>query len=137
VRGVEPTATTLRQLPLFAEVSPDALDRLAARAVEVRAPAGTVLIEVGQPGNGLLVLEEGELAVDLPSGEVRTHVQGEFFGELSLLIDEPHAARVRAHTDVRCLAISRADFAALLADDPRIAVAMLPVLARRLFETIR
>jgi CRP-like cAMP-binding protein len=41
---------------------------------------------------------------------------------------------VRAKTDVRCLAINRVDFAAVLDTLPRIAVAMLPVLARRLAE---
>ena len=35
-------------------------------------------------------------------------------------------------TDARCLAIGREDFAALLDQEPRIALAMLPVLARRL-----
>ena len=40
------------------------------------------------------------------------------------------SARVRANTDVRCLAIFAEDFRELLADEPRIALAMLPV-ARR------
>jgi hypothetical protein len=30
------------------------------------APAGTVLVQVGQPGAGLFVIEEGEVEVDLP-----------------------------------------------------------------------
>ena len=47
------------------------------------------------------------------------------------------AARVRAETDVRCLAIGREDFARLLDSEPRIAVAMLPVLARRLSDELR
>jgi CRP-like cAMP-binding protein len=95
-----------------------------------------VLVEIGQPGAGLLVLEEGELRVELPGGDVVSLGPGEFVGELSLLIDEPRAARVRAGTDVRCWAIARADFTALLDDDPRVAVAMLPVLARRLFDRL-
>jgi len=41
-------------------------------------------------------------------------------------------ARVRATTPVKCLAISRIDFAKLLEAEPQIAVAMLPVLAQRL-----
>jgi CRP-like cAMP-binding protein len=133
---VDPTVETLRALPLLAGVSDDALARLAGHAAEVVAPAGAVLVEIGQPGAGLLVLEEGELRVELPGGDVVSLGPGEFVGELSLLIDVPHTARVRAATDVRCLAIARADFTALLDDDPRVAVAMLPVLARRLFDRL-
>jgi CRP-like cAMP-binding protein len=136
VRAVEPTAETLRTLPLFAGLDQATLERLAERAVHVQAPAGSVLVEVGQPGSGLLVLEEGELTVELPSGEVVSLAPGAFVGELSLLIDEPRSARVRASTEVRCVAVARADFQALLADEPQVAVAMLPVLARRLFEQI-
>ena len=44
---------------------------------------------------------------------------------------------MRASTPLRCLAINRRDFAELLEDEPRIAVAMLPVLAHRLAETDR
>ena len=99
-------------------------------------PSGAVLVEIGQPGTGMLILEEGELAVELRGGDVVRLGPGEFVGELSLLIDEPRSARVRAATDVRCWAIARSDFAALLEDDPRVAVAMLPVLARRLHDRL-
>ncbi|HSL10219.1 MAG TPA: cyclic nucleotide-binding domain-containing protein [Actinomycetota bacterium] len=122
----------LKALPLFAGVSDDGLARVAAVATEFEAPAGRVLAEIGQPGNGMFVVEEGEVAVELPSGGEAVLGHGEFFGEMALLIDEPHSARVRAKTDVRCIALSRRDFSALLDEEPRVAVAMLPVLARRL-----
>jgi CRP-like cAMP-binding protein len=70
--------------------------------------------------------------VDLPGGRTLKRGRGEFFGELALLGGGPRTARVRAATEVRCLAIGRRDFAQLLESEPRIAVAMLPVLARRL-----
>jgi CRP/FNR family cyclic AMP-dependent transcriptional regulator len=126
----------LRSLPLFAHVHDDALERLARVATEFEAPAGQVLVEIGQPGSGMFVVEEGDVAVDLPSGGEIVLGPGEFFGEMSLLTDDPHSARVRAKTAVRCIALSRRDFAALLDDEPKIAVAMLPVLARRLRDSI-
>jgi len=39
---------------------------------------------------------------------------------------------VQATTAVRCVAVARRDFAAILEAEPDIAVAMLPVLARRI-----
>jgi CRP/FNR family cyclic AMP-dependent transcriptional regulator len=94
------------------------------------------VIEVGQPGNGLLVLEEGILVVEAPGGREIELGAGEFVGEIALLTDHPHSARVRAGSDVTCLAIARADFARLLQEQPRIAVAMLPVLAARLSDSL-
>ena len=126
------TPSGLARIPLFAGLSDDELDALSRRVGEFAAPTGRVLIEVGQPGSGLFVIEEGEVEVELPGGGSVRVGPGEFVGELALLTDDPHHARVRAATDVRCLAISRADFATLLDEHPRVAVAMLPVLARRL-----
>jgi CRP/FNR family cyclic AMP-dependent transcriptional regulator len=111
----------LRSIPLFADLDEDSLGRLAAAATEVEAPAGRALIERGRPGAGLFVLEEGEVTVEAPEG-VRELGPGEVFGERSLLGDNINrTARVRAKTDVRCLAIGRPDLEQLLAEDPRLA----------------
>jgi CRP-like cAMP-binding protein len=120
-----------RAVPLFAGLDDRALGDLAASTTVFEAPAGTVLVQVGQPGAGLFMIEEGEVEVDLP-GRVVTLGPGAFFGEVSLLTDGPRTARVRATTDVRCVALARNDFTRLLADEPAIAVQMLPVLAARL-----
>ena len=124
----------LRAIPLFAGLEPDALERIADLATEVEARAGQVLTRANEPGAGMFVVEEGTVAVELRSRTVEFG-PGEFFGELSLLVpDARRIARVRATTDARLLAVSRADFAALLECEPRIAVSMLPVLAQRLVE---
>jgi voltage-gated potassium channel len=122
----------LRQIPLFAGLSDRALERVAELSNEFEAPAGWVLVEVGQPGSGMFVLEEGSVEVQTPDGRAWEYGPGEFFGELALLTDHPRNARVRAKTPVRCLAISRRDFQQLLKDEPEIAVAMLPKLATRI-----
>jgi len=121
----------LRSIPLFADLSDEALERVAELSTEFEEPAGWVLVEVGQPGSGMFVLEEGTVEVQTPDGRAWELGPGEFFGELALLTDQPRQARVRAKTHVRCLAISRSDFSKLLKEEPEIAVAMLPRLAQR------
>ena len=124
----------LRAIPLFAGLEDDALERIAELATDVEARAGQVLTRANEPGAGMFVVEEGTVAVELRSRTIEFG-PGEFFGELSLLTpDARRIARVRATSDARLLAVSRADFAALLESDPRIAVSMLPVLAQRLVE---
>jgi CRP-like cAMP-binding protein len=124
----------LRAIPLFAGLDPAALERIADLATEVETRAGQVLTRLNDPGAGMFVVEEGSVAVELRSRTVEFG-PGDFFGELSLLVpDARRIARVRATTDGRLLAVSRADFAALLDSEPRLAIAMLPVLAQRLID---
>jgi CRP-like cAMP-binding protein len=126
------TIERLRTIPLFAELDEAGLEQVARVATEFEAEAGHVLIHPGMEGSGLFVVEEGTLGVDLPHGVTEIGA-GQFVGELSLLAPGIlRTARVHALTAVRCVAISRADFEALLRAEPRIAAAMLPVLARRL-----
>jgi voltage-gated potassium channel len=122
----------LRSIPLFAGLHGHALARIGELSNEFEAPAGWVLIEVGQPGSGMFVLEEGTVEIQTPNGHSWEYGPGEFFGELALLTDHPRNARVRAKTAVKCLAISRRDFQKLLEEEPEIAVAMLPRLAQRI-----
>lgn len=126
----------VRGIPMFAELDDEGLARVAELFSEVEAPAGQVIVEHGHAGSGMFLLEEGTVAVELPAGTIELG-PGEFFGELAILADDvPRTARVRAITPIRCLVIGRPDFRRLLEEEPRIAVAMLPVLARRLADTL-
>ena len=110
----------LRAQPLFADLGEEALVRLAADTTELDAPAGQLLIEYRAPGSGLFVLEEGQVVVEAPDGRFELG-PGDIFGERALLgEDTPRAARVRAETDVRCLAIARPAIDRLVADHPQV-----------------
>lgn len=126
----------VRGIPMFAELDDDGLARVAELFSEVEAPAGQVIVEHGHAGSGMFLLEEGTVSVELPAGTIELG-PGEFFGELAILADDvPRTARVRAISPIRCLVIGRPDFRRVLEEEPRIAVAMLPVLARRLADTL-
>jgi CRP-like cAMP-binding protein len=122
----------LRAIPLFADLDEAALERIASVATEFEAPAGHVLVQPYDAGSGMFVIEEGTVIVEAPRKTLELG-PGEFLGELSLLVpDSTRIARVRAGTPIRCVAIARKDFDRMLADEPRIAISMLRVLARRL-----
>lgn len=126
----------VRAIPLFAGLDDDALERVVSLFSEVEAPAGQVIVEHGHVGSGMFLLEEGTVSVELRAGPVELG-PGEFFGELSILADDvPRTARVRSTTPIRALVIGRPDFRRLLENEPRIAVAMLPVLAHRVADTL-
>jgi CRP-like cAMP-binding protein len=111
----------LRALPLFADLDDEQLDHLAAATSEFTASPGQLLIQRGAPGSGIFVLEEGQAVVDAPEGE-RQLGPGDVFGERALVGDDlERTARVRALTEVRCLAIGRAELERLLAEDASVA----------------
>lgn len=126
------TTHRLRKVPLFASLDDGGLEAVAAIANEFEAAEGHVLMERGQPGTGIFVIEEGSVRVDRPGEEGLVLGPGEFFGELAVLADTPRTARVCVVEDLRGLAIRRNDLTDLLHREPAIAVAMLCELARRL-----
>ncbi len=121
----------LRGVPLFAELEGSGLDRLAMIATEFEAESGHVLMDRGQAGTGMFIIEEGSVRVEVPGDEPVRLGPGEFVGELSVLADTPRTARVCVEDDMRGLAIHRNDLTALLEQEPSIALAMLRSIAKR------
>ena len=126
--------SVLQRVPIFACLDEQGLTQVAAVATEFEAPAGQVLVEIGQPGLGVFVIETGTVRIEPPGDEPIVRGAGDFFGELAVLTDSPRTARVSASSDVRGLVIRRTDIAALLNREPTIAVAMLREVARRLVD---
>jgi CRP/FNR family transcriptional regulator, cyclic AMP receptor protein len=131
--GLAERVERLRSIELFSRLDHEALALVASLASELEAPAGLVLAEPKQPGSGMFAITEGRATAELRGGSTRELGPGDCFGELALVIPEgTRTARVRAETDLRCLAIAREDFRELLEREPRIALSMLEVLASRL-----
>jgi CRP-like cAMP-binding protein len=129
-------AERLCTVPLFAELEHDHLARVAELVDEFEAEAGLVLLHPGMVGAGLFLIEEGEAVATLKDREIRLG-PGEIIGELALLDDHGvHTARVKTATTVKGICIARDEFGKLLADEPKIAIPMLRVLAKRLADVL-
>ena len=90
---------SLRGQALFADLDDLALAHIANVATPLEVDAGYVLIDAGQEGTGLFILQDGSVTVEIGSRSIECSA-GEFIGELSLLVDGlVHTGRVRAaHT---------------------------------------
>ena len=125
------TSDELRAIPLFSGASETALERLAAAAGELACSAGQVVALEGDPGSGMFVILDGTASVEWRGGSVNLEA-GTFFGELTLLAPGGRRnARVRAATEMRCLAIPRDMALELVESEPSVALAMLREVARR------
>jgi CRP/FNR family transcriptional regulator, cyclic AMP receptor protein len=123
----------LRSIDLFADLDGETLALVASLAFDVDVPAGSVLTHPKHAGSGMFAIEDGTATVELRGGDRRRLGPGDCFGELALLTpDGQRTARVRAESDLRCFVLSREDFADLLDREPKVARALLGVLATRL-----
>jgi CRP-like cAMP-binding protein len=126
------TTDELKGIPLFAGVSDAGLERIAASAGSIECGPGQILALEGDPGSGMFVILDGRVSVDARGGTFELG-PGAFFGELALLNPEAErVARVRAVTDLKGIAIPRAEALALIESEPSMALTMLRELARRL-----
>ena len=93
----------LRRYPPFDELDEDDLARLA-RSVEIEHfPADTVILQQGgDPAQALYVVRKGAVEL-LDDGLLLDQlVEGEVFGQFSLLADESPTLTVRAQEDTLC-----------------------------------
>ena len=111
----------LRSLPLFSPLGAPALEGLARGLAELQAPAGTVVVREGEPGDRFYVVAEGELDVSARGRELRTIGRGDGFGEIALLENIPRTATVTARTDSRLYALDKPSFLASVSSHPRAA----------------
>jgi CRP/FNR family cyclic AMP-dependent transcriptional regulator len=98
---------------------------------KTEVPAGTVLLTEGITSGQLYVLAAG--SIEVVRGETRVAVvsePGSFFGEMSVLLDRPHTATVRALSPAILYAFDDAE--TFLRSDPEIALIVARMLAQRL-----
>ena len=93
--------------------------------------AGTVLLTEGNTSGYIYVLAEG--MIEVVRGETQVAVvsePGSVFGEMSVLLDTPHTATVRALSSATVYAFD--DASGFLKSDPQIAFVIARLLAQRL-----
>ena len=125
------TPDDLRAIPLLEGASDAALERLAAEAGELTCQAGQIVAMEGDAGSGMFVILDGTASVEWRGGSVDLPA-GTFFGELTVLAPGGRRnARVRAATEMRCLAVPRDVALEVVESEPSVALAMLKEVARR------
>ena len=98
---------------------------------EVRLESGTRLLNEGEKSNKLFILIDGELQIlrgDIEIGTISD--PGSVFGELSILLDAPHTASVRALSASRVYVVDDVD--TFLASTPEVMRHIGKLLALRL-----
>ena len=99
--------------------------------IQQRVAAGALVIHEGQTTGHLYVLIEGRLEVVKGDTVVAVITEpGAVLGEMSVLLDQPHTATVRAASDSTVYEIG--DAASFLREQPAVALLIARLLAQRL-----
>ncbi|MBU8900160.1 cyclic nucleotide-binding domain-containing protein [Corallococcus sp. H22C18031201] len=131
----------LKAIPIFGELPLEDMKDLYRVARPVVVPEGVVVMEKGARGTGLLVLLEGIVDVYAGPGpdarRLNTLGQGAYLGEISLILDGPTSAQVRARTAVRALRVTHLDFQSYLDTHPAAALRIYRLFTQNLAERVR
>ena len=135
------TQAFLATLPLFKELAPAELDRLAAGTTELHVPRGEILFNKGDPTTGFYLVIYGQVKLSFvtPSGQekvVEIITPGGSFGEALMFMGKPYIVMAQTLADTMLLHIAKEVVFDELAREPGFARRMLAGLSRRLHSLI-
>ena len=144
MRSDEDMIQGLKTFKLFSRLPDEELACLAGVMEEKIFPAGTVILQEGDPGDHMYLLLEGTVEV------LKTTLFGDpyvtaslkdsyhcSFGEMALIDQGTRSATVRAKTDCRTLSLSAEEFQRFCREYPAIGVELLMAVSATLVRNLR
>jgi CRP-like cAMP-binding protein/uncharacterized protein (DUF2236 family)/bacterioferritin-associated ferredoxin len=128
----------LRAVSLFRGLDDQQLARVAARAEISTLPAGRVLMQQGERGDELFVIDSGSVRIVASRRNEEVLLDqldaGDVFGEIATLTGEPRTATARTATRCTLIRLTRAALLDAMAGDPALSEAVWSRYAERRFE---
>jgi len=120
----------LKGLPIFQDLTPEELALVARIAFERAYRDQATLFLENMPGEVMYVIKSGsvDLSKRTPSGEDKVFVTletGEFFGEMSLIDENPRSASATVRSGGELVVLSKKSFRELIASQPAVAAKVL------------
>jgi CRP-like cAMP-binding protein len=122
----------LGRLALFVDLPKAELEAIAGSCDEVSFGEGEWIIRQGDPHSEVYVIVDGEVAVVIDDEDRRVLSKGSFFGEVSVLLQEPATASIITRTPVTCLVVPGPEVEGFLVSHPQVTYRILKAEARRL-----
>ena len=115
---------TLRKVPMFEGLDDHDLLHIVGLSANLQWPPDGMVFSLGAAGDALYIVLSGRVriyaTVDDKEIDVASIGPGDFFGELSLMREEPHSKSAQATEQTELMVIPKDSFASLLASDPRL-----------------
>jgi small-conductance mechanosensitive channel len=135
VEYVNTVSEKLQQVPVFAPLAEEEIERLAtASSTRVYAP-GEPIVRRGQEGNSMFVIVRGAVKVQIPENDYQKTINNlranDFFGEMSLLTGQPRTATVIAEEETEVIQIKKTALRPLFEANPHLMKAICDIIEER------
>ena len=125
----------LKAVPLFSSMNEKQLKTVIAGGKQQSYPEGRAIVREGEMGVAFYLILEGSAEVRHKGRLLAKLGSGNFFGEMSLLDNNPRSSDVVAAAPTRCLVLSSWEFQGLVEQNKDIAMGLLKALTHRLRES--
>lgn len=127
----------LQSVPIFSDLDNAGIETLSRVVARKVYPKDGVVFFENESGDSLFMILSGRVKVTILGDDGREIIltvlgPGDFFGEMSLLDNEPRSATAIVTEETELVSLQRADFESVLADNKEIALGLIRVLTQRL-----
>ena len=122
----------LAPVPLFAPLTSEQRDELAARAVERIYGRGEAIVRQGDAGGSMFIIRRGRVRVVEASGrELAVFEDGGYVGEMSMLTGQPRSATCEASEECEVVELTAASLREVALANPEVVTRISAVVAER------
>lgn len=122
----------LRRVSLFQGLTSRDLSAIAKRLHKLSVLQGNTIIQEGDPGDSLMLVDQGRAGVYRKSQQIGELQSGDCFGEMAILTNSARTATIQAEEDMVLWRLDSSVFYEMMFDQTSIAVEMMKLLSRRL-----
>lgn len=127
----------LRRVPLFAGLDEGQLELLTRSLVKKAYPKNRVVLTEGQPADSMFIIISGRVKVQIADSDGKEVIlavlgPGDFFGEMSLIDNNPSSASCITLEQCHFIMVGKDDFRRHLASNVDIAMNIMRGLVRRI-----
>jgi cAMP-dependent protein kinase regulator len=121
----------LKKIPVFADLSEEQLEHIAALAAEVSVPSGKELVREGDYSYDVLAIEEGTARVERDGERLADLGPGDVVGEMGVLERSQRNATVVATSPMLLVTLTSWDIRRLIKTAPEAVEHLRDVVAQR------
>jgi CRP/FNR family transcriptional regulator, cyclic AMP receptor protein len=130
--GATDAASLIGNVPFFNGLDDKKRKSIASQGKEMSYKAGDTIVDDGTMGVGFYLILDGKAEVRKKQKVLASLQRGQFFGEMSLIDEQPRSADVVAVAPTRCWALSSWAFSSIVKTNPEITMMMLKEMVKRL-----
>ena len=108
------------------------LTEIADELSPIIIPAGKAIMNTGDTGIFMYIVQEGHVAISMQSKLVERIGPGGVFGEMAMVDNASRAATATAETECSLIMVKRADFLDLVKSKPEFGMSILRIIAERI-----